>query len=262
MRVPGVGAALHAGGPEQVLLRPLVQGLAGDRLHHPLQPEKRLARIIHALAGGDPRAQRLPIGVRAPARQAAAVAQDVAHGDPRQLRVVIGQEIGPVVVHQRAVERKRPGIHQLQHQVGEHRLAQRGALEHAVGVDRRTAVHVGHAEPAVPRQLALVHHGDGDAGHAEGTHPFRQRGQEGIGRDPARIVAHAGRRTPRRRQQGQCRAARGGRQEAASMDRIGNRRVHAHTSAPGNGLHSSRGPWRQARPAGARQAHRPHGGIG
>jgi len=124
------------------------------------------------------------------------VAQDVAHSDPRQLRIVIGQEIGAVVVHQRAVELQRAGIHQLQHQIGEHRLAQRSALEHAVRIHRRTAFQVGHAESAVPRQFALLDHGNGDTRHAEGAHPFRQRGQEGIGRDPARVVEHRCRRAP------------------------------------------------------------------
>jgi hypothetical protein len=94
---------------------------------------------------------------------------------------------GAVVVHQRVVEVDHALVGQLHHQVGKHRLAERGGFKHGARVERCGGFHVAHAEHAAPGQRAFFHHRDAHAGHGEGLHQARQLGQEVVARDPRAV---------------------------------------------------------------------------
>ncbi len=166
-------------------------------------------------------------------------------------------------MRQGPVELQHVRIDQLQGHVGEYRFAQRGAFEHAVRVHRGAAVHIGHAERAVPGQLALLDHRDAYAGHAERAHPFGQIGEEGIGGNPRMVVTGRVRRAQRRRSQRRHRrAGRSGHQETTPAHPAGSTFAHLHRSpwsrdrldiSPHRRA-SGFSAWRASRPAAARPA--------
>ena len=75
--------------------------------------------------------------------------------------------------YKRAIEIDQTLIHQLQHQVGEDRFAERGVLEHRARVHRRARERVGHAERTAPYNFALFDHGNADARYSERFHDPR-----------------------------------------------------------------------------------------
>ena len=212
---PRIAAVAHAGRTEQQALHRRIQTLAGQRLHHQLQPEDRFARIVDARAGFRGRDELLVGRILAPVRHAGGMAQHVARGDHVHPRMV-GQVVHPPIAHQPRVQVDHALVRQLQHQVGEHRLAQRGVLEQRVVRHRRPGLRVRHAQVARPYHLAPLHDGHADGRHAQGLHQARQVGQEGVGRNPVRgVVAGGGRSQPGPAQRGQRHRRQAGQPAAA-----------------------------------------------
>ncbi|MNN12376.1 hypothetical protein D3C81_1253640 [compost metagenome] len=114
--------------------------------------------------------------------------QHIARGDQRDPRV-IAEIVGPPIVHQRAIQIDHSLIHQLHHQVCEHRLAQRRILVHRARINRRRGQRVRHAEAPAPRNRAILDHRNANAGHREGLHDPRQLGEKHIAGNPRALSA-------------------------------------------------------------------------
>jgi len=97
------------------------------------------------------------------------VAQHIAHGDARKPRM-IAKIIRAPVLQQRDIQRHPPLLHQLHHQIGEHRLAQRCIFKHRSRGYGGLRLRVGHANPAAPGHRAVLDHRDANTGHRERLH--------------------------------------------------------------------------------------------
>ena len=117
------------------------------------------------------RAQR-EIGV-APVRQPAAVAEHVLGGN--QVRLGVVPDVGGKVAGKRHVQRKMPGIDQLQHYEGEDGLAERRGVENRVFVDGAFRASQPNAVVQMAIELAIADDRHRDAGDAARGHEAAER---------------------------------------------------------------------------------------
>ena len=199
----GVG---HAEAVEHAALHLGAEIEAEPALEHELEQDQPFARISVARARiemeakppvrldegeiGEARAVREQDARRQPAP--ALVAGEMVPGRVRLLLglVIVGQRARQIV-GDRAVEVDPPLLGQLHHRVGEHRLGQRRAVHHRVGLERRAS---GVAMPpgADQRDPPVLDHREREAARAGARHRrggLRRRSPLGRGRGGARGIA-------------------------------------------------------------------------
>ena len=162
--LPDIAAVAHAERCENLATGELGERRAGELLDRLLEIDEPLARVAPAL----PRREADLELLATPVGQAGGVGEDHARGDA-PVAVVMDEALVGEIGGERRVEGEDAAVRELQHEVGEDRLAERRRLKEGVRPYRLARGPVGDAEGAAPVELAIADHRDRQAGHVAGA---------------------------------------------------------------------------------------------